>query len=131
MRRDPPHDARRPAEGDLRRASTSVDAFVGMVSEPHVRGTEFGELQLAIWKKQFEALRDGDRFFYLNDPALSSSSATYGIDYRKTLAEIIKRNTGVDVARTSSRLLHRPGDVARPGDRRWAGQRPADQITGG
>ena len=45
-----------------------LDAFVGMVSERHVPGTEFGELQLAIWKQQFQALRDGDRFFYLNDP---------------------------------------------------------------
>ena len=33
-----------------------VDAFVGMVSEPHVPGTEFGRLQLAIWAKQFTAL---------------------------------------------------------------------------
>ena len=41
-----------------------------MVAEPHVPGTEFGELQLAMWKKQFQALRDGDRFFYGNDPAL-------------------------------------------------------------
>ena len=47
-----------------------VDAFVGMVAEPHVAGTEFGKLQLAIWKKQFAALRDGDRFFYRNDPVL-------------------------------------------------------------
>jgi hypothetical protein len=38
-----------------------VDAFVGMVSERHVGGTEFGELQRAIWREQFEALRDGDR----------------------------------------------------------------------
>ena len=45
-----------------------VDAFTGMLAEPHVLGTEFGELQLAIWKRQFQALRDGDRFFYLNDP---------------------------------------------------------------
>src|SRR5438874_2415365 len=30
-----------------------LDAFVGMVSEPHVKHTEFGELQLAIWAKQF------------------------------------------------------------------------------
>ena len=45
-----------------------LDAFVGMVSERHVRGTEFGELQLAIWKQQFTALRDGDRFFYRTIP---------------------------------------------------------------
>ena len=68
-----------------------------MVSEKHVPGTEFGELQLAIWKKQFEALRDGDRFFYLNDPALNAIRQTYGITYRHTLAELIKLNTGVTV----------------------------------
>ena len=72
-----------------------LDAFVGMVSEKHVPGTEFGELQLALWKKQFEATRDGDRFFYLNDPALRLIDATFGIDPRHTLAEIVKLNTGV------------------------------------
>ena len=74
-----------------------LDAFVGMVSEQHVPGTEFGELQLAIWKKQFEALRDGDRFFYLNDPELRLTERLFGITYRHTLAEIIELNTGVTV----------------------------------
>jgi hypothetical protein len=72
-----------------------LDAFVGMVSERHVNGTEFGELQRAIWKKQFEALRDGDRFFYLNDPALRVFDAVFGVNPRHTLAEIVKLNTGV------------------------------------
>jgi Animal haem peroxidase len=71
-----------------------VDAFVGMLSEPHVHGTEFGALQLAMWKRQFEALRDGDRFFYLNDPALAGIREKYGIDYRHTLAQVIQINTG-------------------------------------
>jgi hypothetical protein len=75
-----------------------VDAFVGMLAEPHVRGTEFGELQLAMWKKQFAALRDGDRFFYLNDPMLASIRQKYGIDYRHTLADVIKVNTDADVS---------------------------------
>jgi hypothetical protein len=75
-----------------------LDAFVGMVSEQHVPGTEFGELQLAIWKKQFEALRDGDRFFYLNDPELRIIERLFGITYRHTLAEIIELNTGITVA---------------------------------
>jgi hypothetical protein len=74
-----------------------VDAFVGMVSEKHVPGTEFGPLQLAIWKKQFAALRDGDRFFYLNDPVLTTIRQTYGIDYRHSLAELVKLDAGVDV----------------------------------
>jgi hypothetical protein len=72
-----------------------MDAFVGVLSEKHVRGTEFGELQLAIWTKQFEAARDGDRFFYQNDPVLRSIEQNYRIDYRHSLAEIIKMNTGV------------------------------------
>jgi hypothetical protein len=72
-----------------------VDAFVGMVSERHVRGTEFGPLQLAIWKKQFEALRDGDRFFHGNDPALRVIRAKYGIDHRRTLGDLIAANTDV------------------------------------
>jgi hypothetical protein len=70
-----------------------VDAFVGMVSEPHVRGTEFGGLQLAIWKKQFQALRDGDRFFYANDPVLQQINAAYGITYKHTLSELIALNS--------------------------------------
>jgi hypothetical protein len=74
-----------------------VDAFVGMVSEKHVPGTEFGPLQLAIWKKQFAALRDGDRFFYLNDPVLTTIRQTYGIDYRHTLAQLINLDAGITV----------------------------------
>jgi hypothetical protein len=74
-----------------------VDAFVGMVSEQHVAGTEFGPLQLAIWKKQFEALRDGDRFFYVNDPVLTTIRQAYGVDYRHSLAELVKLDAGADV----------------------------------
>jgi hypothetical protein len=74
-----------------------VDAFVGMVSEKHIAGTEFGPLQLAIWKKQFQALRDGDRFFYLNDPDLQTIGQTYGITYQHTLAELINLDANVTV----------------------------------
>jgi hypothetical protein len=75
-----------------------VDPFVGMISEQHVAGTEFGPLQLAVWKRQFEALRDGDRFFYLNDPVLLEIERTFGITYRHRLSEIIELNTDADVA---------------------------------
>jgi Animal haem peroxidase len=74
-----------------------LDAFVGMLSERHVHGSEFGELQLAMWKQQFQALRDGDRFFYQNDAVLPELRRLFGIDYRRTLAQIIEENTGIDV----------------------------------
>ena len=75
-----------------------LDAFVGMLSERHVPGTDFGELQLAMWKQQFQALRDGDRFFYLNDPVLAEIQRLFGITYRRTLGQIIEQNAGIDVA---------------------------------
>jgi hypothetical protein len=74
-----------------------LDAFVGMVSEHHVRGTEFGSLQLAIWRRQFEALRDGDRFFYLDDPALGAIRRRYGIDYRQTIAGLVRSDAGTKI----------------------------------
>jgi hypothetical protein len=53
----------------------SLDPFVWMVSERHIPGTEFGELQLAMWRKQFEALRDGDRF---SSPTIRRSATSTG-----------------------------------------------------
>ena len=86
-----------------------LDAFTGMVSERHVLGTEFGELQLAIWKQQFQALRDGDRFYYLNDPALALIERDYGISARHTLAQVIEANSEVDVRDDVFKLDGAPG----------------------
>jgi hypothetical protein len=74
---------------------STVDAFVGMVAEPRVPGSELGELQLAIWRRQFTDLRDGDRFFYRNDPVLETIRTRYGIDYRHDLGDLIALNTDV------------------------------------
>ena len=77
-----------------------LDAFVGMVSEPHLIGSEFGELQHAMWKVQFEALRDGDANFYLWNRQLSKvleQVKPLGLTYRQTLADIIVNNTDVEV----------------------------------
>ncbi|MET8760214.1 peroxidase family protein [Lentzea sp. NPDC004782] len=74
---------------------SGLDAIVGMMAEPRLPGSEFGELQHAIWKKQFEALRDGDRFFYANDPALRIIKARYGVDYRRSLGDVIAANTDI------------------------------------
>lgn len=74
---------------------STVDAFVGMVAEPRVPGSELGELQLAIWRRQFTDLRDGDRFFYRNDPVLETIRIRYGIDYRRDLGDLVALNTDV------------------------------------
>ncbi len=73
----------------------NLDALVGMMSEPHLAGSELGELQYAMWRRQFEALRDGDRFFYLDDPVLGEIEARYGVTYRHSLRELITLDAGV------------------------------------
>jgi hypothetical protein len=57
-----------------------------------------------MWKRQFEALRDGDRFFYANDRVLKDIQHRYGITYRRTLAQLITANTGVRVQPDAFRL---------------------------
>jgi hypothetical protein len=77
----------------------NVDAFVGAYSEPHVAGSSLGETNLAIWTKQFTALRDGDRFFFENDlSTLNNIKNTYGIDFHTTLSQLIARNTDARTA---------------------------------
>jgi hypothetical protein len=88
----------------------NVDAFAGMIAEPHVAGSEFGELQRAIWTRQFLALRDGDRFFYGNDQGLTSILSTYGIDFHTALAQVIARNTDVPAADINPNVFLVPDD---------------------
>lgn len=85
-----------------------------MISEPHIPGSEFGELQLAMWTNQFQALRDGDRYPYANDPVLDEIQHAYGIDYRRTLTQLIADNTEVDSADLQADMLRTPD--AQEGD---------------
>src|SRR5256886_3458672 len=92
-----------------------LDAFVGMMAEPHVPGSEFGELQLAIWRKQFQALRDGDRFFYGNQPVLTDIRNILGIDYRHTLAQVIAANTDIPIGDLNANVFVVGAGVAGAG----------------
>src|SRR5262249_44583587 len=78
-------------------------------SEKHVTGAEMGELQLAIWKDQFGAARDGDRFFYQNDPLQSFIRQNFGIDSRKTLAQVIALNTDIPASQLPANVFRIPG----------------------
>jgi hypothetical protein len=88
---------------------SNLDAFVGMMAEKHVSGSELGELQLATWKDQFGAARDADRFFYQNDPLQSYVRNTFGIDSRKTLAQVIAMNTDVPSTALPANVFRIPG----------------------
>ena len=53
------------------------------------------EIDGLLQKIERPFLHSGDRFFYRNDPVLRVIHLGFGIDYRHTLSEIVKLNTGV------------------------------------
>jgi hypothetical protein len=69
-----------------------IDPFEGMLAEDHVAG-DAGPTEKAILVKQFVALRDGDRFFYLNESFNSTEQAL--IQQGNTLAKVIANNTSI------------------------------------
>jgi hypothetical protein len=68
-----------------------LDAWVGMLAKDHLPGALFGE---TIMMQQFSDLRDGDRFYYENDPAFEVNEK-WAIK-NTTLADIIRRNTEIE-----------------------------------
>jgi len=71
----------------------NIDLWVGGLAETHVNGGFLGETFQAILVDQFTRLRDGDRFWYQNDPILTDEQKTE-IE-NTTLADIIRRNTHI------------------------------------
>lgn len=68
-----------------------IDLWVGALSEDTLRGAHVGELMHHVMRRQFEALRDGDRFWYaraLPDGLRREVEQT-------TLADVIRRNTSI------------------------------------
>jgi len=81
-----------------------IDAWVGGLAEDHVRGALVGELNFTVIKEQFEALRDGDRFWYQRPGVLSG--AERGMVVGTTLKDVIVRNTVIEDAELQEDVFH-------------------------
>ncbi len=70
-----------------------IDPWVGALAEDHLSGMAVGPLVAAGMIDQFTRLRDGDRFWFTRDAALSPDEVDWlsGV----TLADIIRLNTGI------------------------------------
>ena len=71
-----------------------MDLWVGLLEEDHLPGSSIGLTLNAILGKQFADLRDGDFYFYGNDPAIPDPQKIQIHETR--LSDIIIRNTSVD-----------------------------------
>lgn len=80
----------------------NIDLFVGAMAEDHLPGTSVGVTIAAVVGNQFLRLRDGDRFFYLNDRDLyddngvrrSDIASVIDLDFL-TLSHVIQFNTDI------------------------------------
>jgi hypothetical protein len=76
----------------------NIDPWLGGLAERHVPGTSTGPLIRRVLVDQFTRLRDGDRFFYLNDftRAERFQLRAEGLDLLgTTLAKVIENNTAI------------------------------------
>lgn len=72
-----------------------IDAWVGMLAERPITGSIFGSTVHEIMRRQFTALRDGDRFYYWNDPVLTQEEKEH--IQRTTFRDIIMYNTTINL----------------------------------
>ena len=79
----------------------NVELFVGGLAEDHASGSSVGPTFSAIIADQFQRLRAGDPYFYLNQPQL----AQYGVDH-VTLATILERQTGLTNLQSNVFFFH-------------------------
>lgn len=73
-----------------------IDPWIGFLAEDPMDGAAVGPTLRAVLIDQFVRLRDGDRFFYLNDPSLNEILPTL---QRTRLSDIVQRNSGAQVQR--------------------------------
>lgn len=71
----------------------TIDAFEGGMAEDHVKGSDVGPLFQAIMVNQFTRLRDGDRFFYLNESFNAEEKSILG--QAGSLTRVIEANTNI------------------------------------
>ncbi len=84
----------------LYRDVEDLDPWVGMLAEDKAsEGDLFGETIKQFMIVQFELLRDGDRFFYENDPVLSESEKE--LIRKTTMHDIIMRNTDIKLMQSN------------------------------
>lgn len=70
-----------------------MDLWPAALAEDHVPGALVGETLRAIISDQFRRLRDGDRFWFENDPYFVANPQILEEIRTTTLADIIRRNT--------------------------------------
>ncbi|MCB9866462.1 MAG: peroxiredoxin [Phycisphaerales bacterium] len=84
----------------------NIDPWIGALAEDHLPGSSLGELLTAGILDQFLRARDGDRFWYENDPELADIRDLIA---GTTLADIILRNSTITNLQSNVFFVPEPG----------------------
>ena len=72
-----------------------LDPWVAALAEDHLPQSAVGETLHAVISDQFRRLRDGDRFWFENDPYFMATPGLLNQVRRITLANVIRCNTPI------------------------------------
>ena len=72
----------------------NLDAWVGMLAEKREEGKLFGKVVSLIMERQFQVVRDGDRFYFENDEFTTDELAEVK---STTMRDVIMRNTDINL----------------------------------
>jgi len=96
---------------DLYGSVDNIDLWIGVLAEDHLPGKAVGKTLHEMLRAQFEKLRDGDYYYYLNDPFLPANAKDR---VRNTkFSDLIKRNTSLtSILANAFHTEECPGDEA-------------------
>lgn len=87
-----------PDEADLMESVfgdiNNIDPWVGMLAETHVEGGLFGNLVTTIMERQFQVLREGDRFYFEN---MDFSQEEMDDVFSVSMRDLLMRNTSISI----------------------------------
>lgn len=69
-----------------------VDPWIGALAEDAIAGSQVGALNYTVLRDQFTRLRDGDRYWFENDPMLREMKGALS---KIRLSNILRRNTNI------------------------------------
>ncbi|MEM9991138.1 MAG: peroxidase family protein, partial [Bacteroidota bacterium] len=87
----------------------NIDAWVGMLAEGHMPNAIFGPTIMRLMEQQFRALRDGDRYYFENDPHLAGADKARIRDVR--LRDVINRNTSLNIQQENVFVVVNPENL--------------------
>ncbi len=87
----------------------NIDPWVGMLAEKKRPNSLFGETMMNIVSRQFRQIRDGDRFYFENDPSFAEEQLE---DVRNTsFHDILMRNTEIDLMQKNVFVAMKHDDI--------------------